>query len=519
VLSALLSQNDRVFRLQRSVDLDNNATTAVSKPVRRAIDAVLTRHHGNPSASYGAGRSAAAILEDSRAAVARAVNAEPEEIFFTSGATEANNQVLKALCESRPRGMNRILATPIEHPSIMRSLEHLAGRGLDVAWVAVDGDGRARIDRLEEQLDSNTLLVCCMLANNEIGTIQDVASIAAVARRRGILVLSDCVQALGKIPVDVRALGIDYASFSAHKLHGPKGVGALYVKSGAPIAPQVHGGHQEAGVRAGTEGVHNIAGFAEACRAVPALLAQSGAVAAHRDSLLAELRTLEPGLAVHSPADGCLPNTLNLAFPGVSNAVLMAFLDVNGIAVSLGSACNASETTPSHVLTAIGLTAEQAGETIRISLSDRTSSRDLRYTRRVMRDFLKGKAPAIPFLRPSQLDEAFLFDTENYLLDVRFEVERRLMKGLPNSHDASVISFGRYIHHVPKEKNIVVICSTGLDATPIAYALHKRGYSRVAVLLGGVAGWQMQQPELRKRLGGTNITKLSPRTGGRRSRR
>jgi cysteine desulfurase len=500
-----------VFRLQRSVNLDNNATTSVSKPVRKTIDAVLRRHHGNPSSNYGAGRSAAAILEDSRAAIARVVNAEPKEIFFTSGATEANNQVLKALCEFQPRGMNRILSTPIEHPSIMRSLEHLEGRGFKVDWIAVDSDGRVLVDQLEERIDPNTFLVCCMLANNEIGTIQDVASIASIARRHGALVLSDCVQALGKIPVDVRALGIDYASFSAHKLHGPKGVGALFVRSGSPIAPHLHGGHQEAGVRAGTEGIHNIAGFAEACRAVPALLDQSGAVAAHRDSLVAELRKIEPRLAVNSPSEGCLPNTLNLTFPGVNNAALMAFLDMNGIGVSLGSACNASETTPSHVLRAIGLTEEQASETIRISFSNQTSPRDLRYTLRAMRDFLKGKAPAIPFLRPSQLDEAFLFDEENYLLDVRFEVERRLMKGLPNSHDASVISFGSYVHHVPKEKNVVVICSTGFDATAIAYALHQRGYRRVGVLLGGVVGWQMQQPELRKRLGGRNITKLTPR--------
>ena len=216
---------------------------------------------------------------------------------------------------------------------------------------------------------------------------------------------------------------------------------------------------------------------------------------------------------VNSPSLHCLPNTLNVTFPGVKNSILMAVLDINGVAVSAGSACNAAETNPSHVLTALGRTSEQAEETIRISLSNFTSSKDLRYAIRIFDDFFSGKAPTIPFLRPSQATEEFLLDEQNYLLDIRFEIERKLLKGLPQSHNASVISFGRYVHHIPKEKNIVVVCSTGVDATAIAYSLHKRGYRRICILLGGVIAWQIAQPRLYGRLGGTNITKLSPRPG------
>lgn len=500
-----------MFRLQRSVNLDNNATTAVSKPVRKKITGVLRHHHGNPSAIHGAGRLAASILDESREAIARAINADLDEIILTGSATEANNQVLKALAEHFHPAKNRILSTPIEHPSIVNTLAHLETMGVKVEFIPVDANGRVVMERLEEQIDTDTFLICCMLANNEIGTIQDIQSISAIARRHGVPIFSDCVQALGKIPVDVRQLGVDYASFSAHKLHGPKGVGAFFVRSGSPIAPLLHGGHQEAGLRAGTEGVHNIAGFAEACRELPVLLEQSETVARHKAELLSALRERAADLVVNSPSEHCLPNTLSVRFPGVKNSVLMAVLDINGIAVSAGSACNAAETTPSHVLTALGLTPEQADETIRISLSSFTSSRDLRYAMRVFGEFFEGKAPSIPFLRASQATEAFLLDEDNYLLDIRFEIERRLLRGLPGSHDASVISFGRYVHHIPKEKNIVVVCSTGMDATAIAYSLHKRGYRRLCILLGGVIAWKMQQPRLYKRLGGTNITKLAPR--------
>jgi cysteine desulfurase len=472
---------------------------------------VLRRQPGNPSGAHGLSRRAATILHDSREAVARAVGAESDEILFTSGGSEANNQVLAAIAEAGHRDGVRILSTPIEHPSIVYPLQHLAAGGCKVEWLPVDAQGRVRMPDLERLLEEEASLLCCMLANNEIGTIQDLPAISLLARSRGVPLLCDCVQALGKVPVAVRELGVDYASFSAHKLHGPKGVGALYVRRGAAIAPLVRGGHQESNLRAGTEAVHNIAGFAEACRALPELLARRGAIASRRDALLAELRALRPDLVVYSPSEDCLPNTLSVRFPGERNAELIAVLDMAGIAVSAGSACSTGDTSPSHVLTAIGVSEDEANETIRISLGDRTSARDIRLVARTLGDFFSGATPAVPVVRPSDVDEAFLDDDANFVLDVRFGVERRLMKGLPNAHEASMIAFGRYLHQIPEDKNILVVCSMGVDATAIAYGLHKRGYRNVSLLLGGVLGWQLAHPGLYRRLAGRNTIPLTPR--------
>jgi len=502
-----------MFLLQRTVYLDNNATTKVTPRVARETSRVLRRHFGNPSSLYSAARAAGAILEEARHAVAKAINADAEEILFTSSATEANNHVLKAVADIHFPTKRKIVSTPVEHPSLIESLAYLADRGVEVEFLPVDRFGRVRLEALEQALDGSTFLVCCMLANNEVGTIQDVARVARAGRDRGILVMSDCVQALGKVPVDVREIGVDYATFSAHKLHGPKGTGAVFVRRGAPLRSFMHGGHQEAGRRAGTEAVHNIAGFAEACRALPALLARMGETAARTRRFARDLRTIKPDIVINSPDEGCLPNTLSVTFPGVNNAVLMAALDRSGVAVSAGSACSTSETRPSHVLKAIGLSDDAANETIRFSLSADTSVRDLRYTLHVIRDHLEGKTPAIRALRASQVDERMLFEPDNYILDVRFWHERKLLKGLPNSHEASFVSFGRYAHHVPRDRHVIVVCMGGIDAIAIAYSLKARRCDRVSFVLGGVAAWRLAQPELYAKLAGTNITKLVPRPG------
>lgn len=503
-----------MLRLQRDVYLDNNATTKVTPRVARAMARVVSRQYGNPSSLYRIARDAAAIVEDARSAVAGAIHAEADEILFTGSASEGNNQILKTLAELHVPTKRKIVATPIEHPSVMESLAYLQGHGVEVAWLPVGRDGRVVTEAVEPAIDAHTFLVCCMLANNELGTLQDVARIARIAHARGALVMSDCVQALGKVPVDVRELDVDYATFSAHKIHGPKGVGAVFVRRGAPLASFIHGGHQEAGRRAGTEGVHNIAGFAEACRAVAQQLARMNHTAALRQDFARELRSIKPDIVINSPDEGCLPNTLSVTFPGLNNAVLLAALDLYGVAVSAGSACSTAETKPSHVLTAIGLSPDAANETIRFSLSEETSRADLRYVAQVLRDHLAGKTPSIHARRPSQVDHRFLFDPANYILDVRFWHERRLLKDLPNSHDASFVSFRRYTHHVPRDRHVLVVCMGGIDAVPIAYALKSAGYAQVSFLLGGVVGWRIAQPELYAKHAGTNVTKLEPRAGG-----
>jgi cysteine desulfurase len=500
-----------MFHLQRNVYLDNNATTKVTPHVARAMSAVLKGRFGNPSSLYRLGRDAASVVEDARQVVAATINAAPDEIIFTGSATEANNQVLTALTEIHYPTRRKIVSTPIEHPSVMATLAHLERRGVVVEFLPVDRFGRLVFPALEAAIDGTTFLVCCMLANNEIGTLQDAARVTRIAHERGVAVLSDCVQALGKVPVDVRALGVDYATFSAHKLHGPKGVGALFVRSGAPLHPFVHGGHQEGGRRAGTENVHGIAGFAAACRSMPTLLPRMGETARRTQFFADELRRLRPDIIINSPQEHCLHNTLSVTFPGVNNTVLMAVLDQSGVAVSAGSACSSGETKASHVLTAIGLSEDAAHQTIRFSLGEDTSLSDLRYVLRVIGDHLNGKTPSIRALRPSQVDYGFLFSDANYILDVRFWHERKLLKGLPNSHEASFVSFRKYVHNVPPDKHVLVVCMGGVDAIPIAYSLKARGCDDVSFLLGGAVGWRLAQPDLYARYAGTNITALEPR--------
>jgi len=508
-----------VSRLRRQVYFDNNATTNIARPVRKRIDRVLKQHYGNPSSLYGIARQSAAVLEDAREVVATTLNAQANEIFFVGCASEANNHVLQTLSDAFYPKRRKIVCSPIEHPSIMSCLEYLGGRGVEVEFLPVDGEGRVRVESLEQMIDSDTFLVCCMLANNEIGTIQDVGRIADISKQHGVLVMSDCVQALGKIEVDVRRLGIDYATFSAHKLHGPKGIGALFVREGAPVRPLIHGGHQEAGMRAGTEAVHNAAGFAEACKDVGRLLSKADETAARKRLFVDELAKLKPDIAINSPAEACLPNTASITFPGFNNALMMAALDSRGVAVSAGSACSTAETKPSHVLKAIGLSDQQADETIRFSISEQTSLRDVRYVVGALRDHLEGRTPAIRTLPPAQADENFLFDEGNYILDIRFWHERKLLKSLPNSFEASFIGFGRYLQQLPRDKHILVVCMSGVDAIIAAHTLRSRGFEHLSVLRAGVAGWRFRQPELYRRHAGVNVTRLVPRLAPRRRAR
>jgi cysteine desulfurase len=250
-----------LVRFNRKVYLDHNATTPIGNRVRRKMNQVLKYHYGNPSSFYGIARKSADLIEQARRYVASAIQADPDEIYFTGCATESNNAVLQSLSDRFFPEKKKIVSTPIEHPSVLQTLAHLETQGLIVEYCPVDDQGRVLLSELEKRVDEDTFLVCCILANNETGVIQDIKSVTKIARQHGALVLADSVQALGKIPVDVHEWDVDYASFSAHKLYGPKGIGALYVKQGSPFTPLLHGGHQESGMRAGTESLHNIVGF------------------------------------------------------------------------------------------------------------------------------------------------------------------------------------------------------------------------------------------------------------------
>lgn len=481
-----------LFRHSRPVYLDANATTPVSAAVRRRIIDALETQPGNPSAVHRDGRAAAMLIEQARTEVANTLNALPAEILFTSGATEGNNTVLRTLARHAVPGRNRLLTTPVEHSSVRAVAEHLATQGIDVTWLPVDRHGRVDPADLAAALDPRVFLVSCMLANNELGTLNPVSELASLAHDAGALFHADCVQALGKIPLDVRALGVDYATFSAHKLYGPKGIGVLYVREGAPMEAFMLGGHQERGLRAGTEATHDIAGCGKAFADVPQLLEASNDIARRRDRLRELLRKAKPDMQENSPRDGVVGNTLNVRFPGVANADLLAFLDAHGIAVSAGSACAARGGGASHVLTAIGLDDEAAQQSLRFSLGSSVSDEDIEQVARRIGEFVRGDAPPILRVTPKEVDARWLADPQNLVLDVRFGIERRLMQGIPCAQEMPFIGFHRHLDTVPKDRNVLVVCTSGIDASIVAHALKSRGYPKVGVLVGGLLAWRAQ---------------------------
>lgn len=499
-----------LFRIKRHVYLDHNATTNVTRHVRRTVNHALKHNYGNPSSLYSIARKSAEIMEEAREYVANAVHADSQEIYFTGCATESNNAVLQSVSSYFYPEKKKIITTPIEHPSVINTLSFLATQGLVVESCPVDRQGRLLLDELERMIDEDTFLISFVLANSEIGTIQDISSISEIARRHDVLVLADCVQAFGKIPVDVHEWGIDYASFSAHKLHGPKGIGALYVKDGSPFAPFMHGGHQEDGMRAGTESLHNIAGFGAACQDIDKLLASAERIRNLKHRLVKQLKDIKPDCVINSPEEDCLPNTASVRFPAVNNAGLMAMLDYHGIAVSAGSACSAQEDSPSHILKAIGLSDQAAQETIRISLGCETSARDIRYTARTFRDYLGGRTLTVNMITPSQLDEAILFDEQIYILDVRPKFQRRSLRSLPNSHETTFVSIDRYLKQIPKDKHILVVCQGGQFSYIVAYFLRSKGFEHVSNLQSGLVGWKARHADLYQEHGGQNITVLKP---------
>jgi len=347
--------------------LDHNATTPVRPEVAEAMGRCLLEEYGNPSSLHGPGQEARAAVEGARRQVALGLGCAPEEVFFTSGGTEADNWALQGCLAERAGG--GLVLTAIEHHAVLHAGKHLGALGHPVRLVQPDGRGWVDPEAVAAALDGRTVLVSVMLANNETGVVQPVAQIGRLVRGRGILFHVDAVQGFGKVPVRVGEMEADLVSISAHKLNGPKGVGALYARRGTPLAPWTYGGSHEGGRRAGTENTPGIAGFGRAVEL--ALSEQEGAgvrLAQLRDRLEAGLLAGIEGLRVNGAGAPRLPNTLNVSVPGVQSEALLLALDLEGVAVSSGSACSAGEEEPSHVLLAMGLERRLAGGSLRFSL-------------------------------------------------------------------------------------------------------------------------------------------------------
>jgi cysteine desulfurase len=368
---------------------DHNATTPVDPAVADVVARTLTEEFGNASSVHHFGQRAKGVLDDARSFVASLIGAEPSEVVFTSGGTEADNFAIRGVAEAlEPTGRKHLIATAIEHEAVIVTLKALARRGWRTTLLPVGASGIVEPAALEEALADDTALVSVMHANNEIGTVQPVAELARLAHARGALFHTDAVQSVAKIPVDVRALGVDLLSLSAHKFNGPKGAGALWIKRGTRITSILTGGKHERSRRAGTENVPAIAGMGAAARlAQKKLSTDAPRVAALRDRLEAAILAALPGTAVNGAREPRVPNTTNISVDGIEAESLLIALDLEGVAVSTGSACSSGTLEPSHVLRAMGLPTHRTQNSIRISLGAGNTDAHV--------DYLLEKLPAV----------------------------------------------------------------------------------------------------------------------------
>ena len=368
--------------MSRFIYADHAGTTALSQTALAAMTPYFTEQYGNPSSLYAFGQQAKSDLEQARATVARCLNAQPEEIYFTSGGTEADNWALRGVAELmalKGKKTGHIITTAIEHHAILHTAQWMEKQGYEVTYLPVDGEGRVDPAAVEAAIRPDTILISVMAANNEIGTIEPIAEIGAIAKAHKVLFHTDAVQAVGHIPVDVQAWNVDLLSLSGHKFGGPKGVGALYMKKPLRLPALIQGGGQEKGRRSGTENVPGAVGLAAALQeAVDHLAEESARLAGLRDQLLEGLTKL-PYAKVTGSRSQRLPGTASFVFEGVEGEALLLHLDAKGICASSGSACSSASLDPSHVLLAIGLPHAIAHGSLRLSLGPDNTQEDVAY--------------------------------------------------------------------------------------------------------------------------------------------
>ena len=364
--------------MKQTIYLDNAATTRTRPEVVEAMLPYFTEQYGNPSAIYSLGSAGKKAINEARRTIAAAIGAKPEEIYFTAGGTEADNWALKAAAECCAGKGRHIITTKIEHHAVLHACGYLEKNGYEVTYLDVDRDGILDPEALKEAIRPDTVLISVMFANNEIGTIQPIREIGAIARERGILFHTDAVQAFGQIPIDVEEMHIDMLSASAHKLNGPKGTGMLYIRSGLKIRSFIHGGAQEKGVRAGTENVPGIVGFAAAVRrALSRMEEKAGRERELRDYLIRRIEGEIPYCRLNGHREKRLPGNVNISFRFIEGESLLIMLDMRGVCASSGSACTSGSLDPSHVLLAIGLEHEEAHGSLRMTLSEENTQEEL----------------------------------------------------------------------------------------------------------------------------------------------
>ncbi|MDD5898901.1 MAG: cysteine desulfurase NifS [Clostridia bacterium] len=388
----------------RRIYMDNAATTATRPEVVEAMMPYFTQFYGNASSIHSFGRDARRALENARRQVASALNCEPREIYFTAGGSESDNWAIRCALQSRPG--KHIITSAIEHHAVLHTCEYMEKQGYEVTYLPVDEYGIVSVEEVQKAIRPDTALITIMAANNEIGTLQPIAEIGRIAREAGILFHTDAVQAVGAIPVDVKAWNVDMLSLSGHKFHAPKGIGALYIRKGVRISNLIFGGAQERGLRAGTENLPGIVGLGKAIElAVAELPEYSERLTRLRDKLIDGILTAIPDVQLNGHRTQRLPGNVNVSVRYVEGEALLMRLDLAGIAASSGSACTSGSLDPSHVLLAIGLPHEVAHGSLRLSLGSETTEEDVDYVIATLPDIVS----TLRAMSPLNADNLFTF--------------------------------------------------------------------------------------------------------------
>lgn len=374
--------------MKTKIYMDNAATTPVREEVLAEVLPYFREYYGNASSVYAIAKESKKALERARKQVADAIGAKPEEIYFTAGGSESDNMALRGVAEAMSAKGNHIITTKIEHHAILHTCEYLEKHGYEVTYLDVDEMGKVRLEELEKAIRPETILISVMFANNEIGTIQPIAEIGALAREKGIYFHTDAVQAVGHVPVDVEKMHIDLLSISGHKLGAPKGIGAIYIRKGVKVSPLIFGGAQEKKMRAGTENIPGIVGLGKAAELAVAELEQTRErLTALRDKLIHGILEKIPYSRLNGDPVDRLPGNCNISFAYIEGESMLLLLDALGIAASSGSACTSGSLDPSHVLLAIGLPHEEAHGSLRLTLDRENTEEEV--------DFVLEKLPGI----------------------------------------------------------------------------------------------------------------------------
>ena len=369
----------------KRVYLDNAATTKLIPEVLNEMLPYMTEIYGNPSSPHYFGQQAGIGVDKARQQVAKAINASADEIIFTSGGSEADNTAIRGIAERYKSRGKHIITTAVEHHAVLHTCQLLEKQGYEVTYLPVDEYGMVTVDQVSEAMRPDTVLVTVMFANNEVGTIMPISEIGQLCREKGVFFHTDAVQAVGHVPIDVKAMNIDMLSMSAHKFHGPKGIGALYVRKGVIVPALIVGGAQEKNRRAGTENVPGIVGMGKAIELACDGLEEKGRkMMLLRDKLIREIPLRIPEVKLNGHPEKRLPNNVNFSIKYIEGESILLMLDLNGIAASSGSACTSGSLDPSHVLLAMGLTHEVAHGSVRMTLCDETTEEDIDYVLEVL---------------------------------------------------------------------------------------------------------------------------------------